>query len=137
MTKLRHEKKMGRPRKSLEHHLMTGNYRVDRHGPKRAQPAPDGELALSAEQEAGLQMWGTYFTFGKDFFHEATRAFGWTTVGLDRTHDTDSLEKALRLKGRKAWGKLGEAFMATWTPEPDHPVPWAYVKFGPPSGGKQ
>jgi len=70
-----------------------------------------------------LGAWGELFSSGYDFFGDLD-VLGFSANDADR---------AARAAAPEAWARLGEAFMATW--EPDPPVreePWALQEFGKP-----
>jgi hypothetical protein len=72
----------------------------------------------SAEEVAA---WGAVFGFGLDFWGEL-RAFG--TVAVDPYGQVSPEDLT------EAWARLGPAFLATWTPEPGRPEPWAAAAAG-------
>jgi hypothetical protein len=66
---------------------------------------------------------GMVFSTGFNFFT-------WDNdIGVD-----DRDEKAFLPGARAAWARLGQAYMATWKPDPDDgEMPWAWSFFGDPS----
>lgn len=74
------------------------------------------------EMEVGY--WRTLFGHGYDFFGDLR------TLGLhyDSGHEQEQLAEEIDA----AWQRLGTAFLATWTPTPHRPRPWAEVQLGKP-----
>ena len=79
-----------------------------------------------------LEAWRMTFSSGHDFFSDLP------AVGVVHPHDIwppeqqPAARRAFMKAAKVAWRELGAAFMETWRPEPDDPVPWALEKFGPP-----
>ena len=73
---------------------------------------------------AQLEAWSMLFECGRDYLGDLV-PFGFP----DRSAITS---EATRYGARKAWRRLGSAFMATWQPTKSRPVPWAFEEFGPP-----
>ena len=69
-----------------------------------------------------LENWSMVFSCGHNFFtwdHD---------IGVDAKDEAAFLPAA-----RAAWGRLGQAYMATWKPDDDGKMPWAWRFFGDPS----
>jgi len=65
--------------------------------------------------------WDMTFYSGTDFLNELA------DYGLET-------DQQVREAAREAWAQHGRAYMATWQPEPEKPLPWAAHEFGLPEG---
>jgi hypothetical protein len=71
---------------------------------------------------AELEAWSMLFRCGYDYFRDLE------PYGFDGPEG----EAAARIAAKKAWKRLGRAYMANFKPEPPREQPWALEEFGDP-----